>query len=156
MIAIAFGALMAMALAALLIWFVLADKLLLLYATLFSLQALYMSYLSGQAFDWPLLSWHCRSSSYTWNVCAALSGAAACLFVREIAELRRLSPRVYTLFGGFAGAFVVLAFANVAQEIGLGRVVAAIGNLVFIVAAVFTLVVAFLAWRRDNRAAAGS
>jgi diguanylate cyclase (GGDEF)-like protein len=47
----------------------------------------------------------------------------------------------------------VLAFANFADRIGLGDIVVAIGNLVFLVSAVTTLVVAFLAWRRDNRAA---
>ena len=99
MIALAFGALMAMAAAALLIWFVLSDKLLVLYATLFSLQALYVAFLSGQAFDWPLLSHAVRFSSFTWNVTAALSGAVACLFVREIADLKRFSPRVYAVFG---------------------------------------------------------
>jgi diguanylate cyclase (GGDEF)-like protein len=153
MIALTFGALMAMALAGLLIWFVLSDKLLLLYATLFGLQALYVAYLSGEGFDWPVLSLALPVVTYTWNVCAALSAAAACLFVREIAELRRLSPRVYTLFGALAVTFVVLAFANLLQELGLGALVAAIGNLVFIGAAVTTLVVAFLAWRRHNRAA---
>ena len=56
MIALAFGALTAMALAALLIWFVLADPVFVLYATLFFLQALYIAYLSGQGFDWPWLS----------------------------------------------------------------------------------------------------
>jgi diguanylate cyclase (GGDEF)-like protein len=142
-----------MSLAAVLIWFVLADKLLLLYASLFSLQALYIAYLSGQAFEWPLLWRALPVASYSWNVPAALSGAAACLFVREIAELRRYSPRVYSIFGWLAGAFIVLTFANLAQLIGLGAVVAAIGNLVFVGAAVFTLVVAFLAWRRDSRAA---
>lgn len=153
MIALAFGALMAMALSALLIWLVLSDRLLLLYATLFSLQALYVSYLSGQGFEWPVLSLGLPVLSYTWNVAAALSGAAACLFVREIAELRLYSPRIYTIFGWMAVTFVVLAFANVAQHVGLGGVVAAIGNLVFMGAAIFTLVVAFLAWQRDNRAA---
>lgn len=153
MIALAFGALMAMALSSMLIWLVLSDRLLLLYATLFSLQALYVAYLSGQGFEWPLLSYALPVMSYTWNVTAALSGAAACLFVREIAELRLYSPRVYAVFGWMAATFVVLAFANLAQHIGLGGVVAAIGNLVFLGAAVFTLVVAFLAWQRDNRAA---
>ncbi len=153
MIAIAFGALMAMAVSSLLIWLVLSDRLLLLYATLFSLQALYVAYLSGQGFEWPVLSLGLPVMSYTWNVTAALSGAAACLFVREIAELRLYSPRVYTIFGWLAGTFVVLAFANLAQHIGLGGVVAAIGNLVFMGSAIFTLVVAFLAWQRDNRAA---
>jgi diguanylate cyclase (GGDEF)-like protein len=153
MIAIAFGALMAMALSSLLIWSVLSDRLLLLYATLFSLQALYVAYLSGQGFEWPVLSLGVPVMSYTWNVTAALSGAAACLFVREIAELRLYSPRVHTIFGWMAGTFVVLAFANLAQHIGLGSVVAAIGNLVFLGSAIFTLVVAFLAWQRDNRAA---
>jgi diguanylate cyclase (GGDEF)-like protein len=153
MIAIAFGALMAMAFSSLLIWLVLSDKLLLLYATLFSLQALYIAYLSGQGFDWPLLSYGLPVMSYTWNVTAALSGAAACLFVREIAELKLYSPRVYSIFGWMAVTFVVLAFANLGQLVGLGAVVAAVGNLVFLGSAIFTLVVAFLAWQRDNRAA---
>ncbi|GFE84139.1 hypothetical protein GCM10011487_61390 [Steroidobacter agaridevorans] len=153
MIAIAFGALMAMAFSSLLIWLVLSDRLLLFYATLFSLQALYVAYLSGQGFEWPLLELAAPVMSYTWNVTAALSGAAACLFVREIAELRLYSPKVYAIFGWMAITFVVLAFANVAQHVGLGGVVAAMGNLVFLGSAVFTLVVAFLAWQRNNRAA---
>ena len=153
MIAIAFGALMAMACSSLLIWLVLSDKLLLLYATLFSLQALYVAFLSGQGFDWPLLAYGLPVMSYTWNVTAALSGAVACLFVREIAELRAYSPRVHAVFGWLAAGFVVLAFANLAQLVGLGGVVSAIGNLMFVGTAIFTLVVAFLAWQRDNRAA---
>lgn len=153
MIALTFGALMAMALAGLLIWFVLSDKLLLLYASLFSLQALYVAFLSGQAFEWPLLSYALPVASYSWNVTAALSGAIACLFVREIADLQRFSPRVYAVFGWLAATFVVLSFANLAQLVGLGGVVAAIGNIVFLGSAAFTLVVAFLAWRRSNRAA---
>jgi diguanylate cyclase (GGDEF)-like protein len=153
MIALSFGALMAMAVSSMLIWLVLSDRLLLMYASLFSLQAFYIAYLSGQGFEWPLLSYGLPVLSYTWNVTAALSGAAACLFVREIAELRLYSPRVYKVFGWLAGTFVVLAFANLAQHIGLGGVIAAIGNLVFLGSAVFTLVVAFLAWKRDNRAA---
>lgn len=153
MIAFTFGALVAMSLTALLIWFVLADRLLLLYASLFSLQALYMAFLSGQAFEWPVLSLALPLISYTWNVTAALSGAVACLFVREIAELQRFSPRVYKVFGWLAVTFAVLMFANVAQLVGLGEIVAAIGNLVFAGSAIFTLVVAFLAWRRSSRAA---
>lgn len=153
MIALAFGALMAMALSSLLIWLVLSDKLLLLYASLFSLQGLYIAYLSGQGFEWPLLSYGLPVIAYTWNVAAALSGAAACLFVREIAELKLYSPRVYAIFGWLAITFVVLACANLAQHFGLGAAVAAIGNLVFLGSAIFTLVVAFLAWKRDNRAA---
>ena len=153
MIALSFGALMAMACSALLIWFVLSDRLLRLYATLFSLQALYIAYLSGQGFEWPLLSWGLPVMSYTWNVTAAFSGAAACLFVREIADLRLYSPRVHSIFGWLAATFVVLAFANLAQHIGLGPLIATLGNLVFLGSALFTLVVAFLAWKRDNRAA---
>jgi len=153
MIALSFGALMAMAVAALLIWFVLSDRLLILYATLFSLQAVYVAYLSGQGFEWPILSLALPVIGYSWNVAAAFSGAVACLFVREIAELQRFSPRVYKLFGWFAVAFVVLAFGNFTDVIGLGDIVVALGNLVFVVSAVTTLVVAFLAWRRDNRAA---
>jgi len=153
MIALAFGALCAVALAALLIWFVLADKLFILYAALFSLQALYLAYFSGQGFEWPWLSVALPLTSHAWNVPVALSGAAACLFVREIADLKRFSPRVYTVFGVMAAAFVVLAFANLGEYIGLGGIVAMIGNLLFISAAVFTLVTAFLAWRRGSRAA---
>lgn len=153
MIALTFGALMAMALAALLIWFVLKDRLFSLYAALFSLQALYLAYVSGQGFEWPVLSYALPLDSYAWNVPVALSGAAACLFVRDIADLKRFSPRVYTLFGWLAVVFVVLAFANLADLIGLGRLVAAVGNLIFVSSAVFTLVVAFMAWRRGSRAA---
>lgn len=153
MIALAFGALMALALAALSIWFVLSDPLFLLYGALISLQALYMAYLSGQGFDWPLLSYAGPLTSYAWNVPVALSGAVACLFVREIADLRHFSSRVYALFGWLAVAFVVLAFANVASLFNLGGLVAAIGNLLFLGAAAFTLTVAFLVWRRGSRAA---
>jgi diguanylate cyclase (GGDEF)-like protein len=153
MIALAFGALMAMSLAALLIWVVLSDRLLVLYAILFALQALYVAYLSGQGFEWPILSLALPAISYTWNIAAAFSGAVACLFVREIAELQRFSPRVYTLFGWFAVTFVVLAFANFLDVFGLDAIVTAVGNIVFVISAVTTLVVAFLAWRRDNRAA---
>jgi diguanylate cyclase (GGDEF)-like protein len=154
MIALSFGALMAMAVAALLIWVVLSDRLLILYATLFALQALYIAYLSGQGFEWPILSLALPVIGYSWNVAAAFSGAVACLFVREIAELQRFSPRVYALFGWFAIAFVVLAFANFTDVIGFpAEIVNALGNLVFVVSAVTTLVVAFLAWRRNNRAA---
>jgi diguanylate cyclase (GGDEF)-like protein len=84
---------------------------------------------------------------------AALSGAASCLFVREIADLRRFSPRVYSALGVIAVAFVVLAFANIAKALGVGGWVSDIGNLMFIGSAVFTLAVAFLAWRRGSRAA---
>lgn len=153
MIALAFGALMAMALAALLISFILPDRLFILYFTLFSLQALYIAFLSGQGFDWPLLRSALPLQAHAWNVPAALSGAAACLFVRDIADLRRYSPRVYRIFGWLALTFVVLAFANFAREFGFGTVVAAIGNVIFLGTAVFTLVVAFLAWRRGSRAA---
>lgn len=153
MIALTFGALLAMAVAALLIWFILEGRLLLLYAALFSLQALYVAYLSGQGFDWPVLRLALPFMSHAWNVPAALSGAAACLFVREIAELQRYSPRVYRIFGWLAVTFVALAFANLAKHIGFGAQVAALGNLIFLGSAIFTLVVAFLAWRRDNRAA---
>jgi hypothetical protein len=153
MIGLAFGALIAMALAALLIFFVLRDRLFILYATLFSLQALYIAYLSGQGFDWPAFRFALPFHAHAWNVPAALSGAAACLFVRDIADLRRYSPRVYRVFGWLAIAFVVLTFANVARVIGLGQLVAAIGNVIFLGTAIFTLVVAFLAWRRGSRAA---
>lgn len=152
-IALTFGALMAMALAALLIWFILADRLFILYATLIAMQALYIAYLSGQGFDWPVLSLAKPLMSHAWNVPAALSGAIACLFVREIADLRRFSPRVYAIFRWLAIGFVVLAAANFAQAFGFGGLVAALGNLMFLGVAVFTLIVAFMAWRRGSHAA---
>jgi diguanylate cyclase (GGDEF)-like protein len=153
MIALTFGALIAVSLAALLIWFVLKDRLFILYATLFSLHALYVAYLSGQGFDWPWLSFARPLTSFAWNVPVGLSGAVACLFTREIADLKHFSPRIYDMFGWFAAAFVLITIANAAKFIGFGMWVNALGNLMFISAAVFTLVVAFLAWRRGNRAA---
>jgi len=153
MIALAVGALTAMAMGSLLIWFILKDKLFLLYPGMFFLEALYLAYFSGEGFDWPVLSYGRAISAFTWNVPVALSGAVACLFIREIADLKHSSPRVYRIFGWIAWIFVALAFSNLADFIGLGSLVAAIGNLVFVGSAVFTLVVAFLAWRRGNRAA---
>jgi diguanylate cyclase (GGDEF)-like protein len=142
-----------MALGSLLIWLILKDKLFLLYPGMFFLEALYLAYFSGEGFDWPLLSYGTAVSAFTWNVPVALSGAVACLFIREIADLKHSSPRVYRVFGWIAWVFVALTFANLAHLIGLGGLVAAIGNVVFVGSAVFTLVVAFLAWRRGNRAA---
>jgi diguanylate cyclase (GGDEF)-like protein len=153
MIALTFGALMAVSLAALLIWFVLKDPLFILYATMFSLQALYVAYLSGQGFDWPWLSFAVPLDSFAWNVPVGLSGAVACLFTREIADLKHYSPRVYSVFGWLAVAFVIITAANVAKFIGLLPLVNIIGNLMFVVAAVFTVIVCVLAWRRGNRAA---
>jgi diguanylate cyclase (GGDEF)-like protein len=153
MIALTFGALLAMSTAALLIWFVLKDPLFILYATMFSLQALYVAYLSGQGFDWPLLSYAVPIGSFAWNVPVGLSGAVACLFTREIADLRHFSPRIYKIFGWFAVAFIVITAANVAKFVGLESLVNAIGNIMFVIAAVFTVIVCLLAWRRGNRAA---
>jgi two-component system, sensor histidine kinase LadS len=153
-IALAFGALMAMALSTLLVRFVLTDRLYPLYGTLFSLQALYLAYFSGQGFHWPLLELLRPISSYAWNIPVAISAAAAALFVREFANLRLFSPAVYRAFGSLAVAFVVLAFANVLRIFPpLAPVVAAIGNLMFVGSAIFTLMVSFLAWRSGNRAA---
>jgi diguanylate cyclase (GGDEF)-like protein len=153
MIAGAVAALTAMALSALLIWFVLADRLFIQYASLFSLQALYVAFLSGQGFDWPVLWRALPLGQHAWNVPAALSGAAACLFARDIADLKRFAPRVYAIYGWLSTAFVVVAVANFAHTFGLGSHVSAIGNLLFVGTAVFTLVVSFMAWRRGSRAA---
>jgi diguanylate cyclase (GGDEF)-like protein len=153
MIALTFGALLAMSSAALLIWFVLKDPLFILYATMFALQALYVAYLSGQGFDWPLLSYAVPIGSFAWNVPIGLSGAVACLFTREIADLRHFSPRVYKIFGWLAVAFIVITAANVAKFVGFEGVVNAIGNVMFVIGAVFTMIVCFLAWRHGNRAA---
>jgi len=153
-IAFAFGALMAMALSTLLVRFVLTDRLYPLYGTLFSLQALYLAYFSGQGFHWPVLSWARPISSYAWNIPVAIAAAAAALFVREFANLRLFSPQVYRVFGYMALAFVGLAFANVLRAIpGFTPAVAAAGNLMFLASALFTLIVSFLAWRTGNRAA---
>jgi diguanylate cyclase (GGDEF)-like protein len=153
MIALTFGALIAVSLAALLIWFVLKDPLFILYATMFSLQALYVAYLSGQGFGWPWLSFAAPLDSFAWNVPVGLSGAVACLFTREIADLKHFSPRVYAVFGWLAVAFVIITAANVAKFVGLLPLVNLIGNLMFVVAAAFTVIVCVLAWRRGNRAA---
>ena len=153
MIALTFGALMTMALAALLIWFVLAEQLFILYAALFFLQALYITYLSGQGFDWPWLSFARPLTSFAWNVPVGLSGAVACLFTREIADLEHSSPRTYEVFGWFSWAFVVITIANLAKLLGFGMWVNGLGNLMFLASSVFTMAVVFLAWRRGNRAA---
>jgi diguanylate cyclase (GGDEF)-like protein len=84
-----------------------------------------------------------------------VSAAAAALFVRRFANVRLFSPRVYSAFGWLAVAFVVLALSNVLRLFGLGRLIAALGNLMFLGSAIFTLVVAFLAWRRGGNRAAG-
>jgi diguanylate cyclase (GGDEF)-like protein len=153
-IALAFGALMAMALSTLLVRFVLTDRLYPLYGTLFAMQALYLAYFSGHGFHWPILSLARPVSSYAWNVPVAISGAAASLFVREFANLWLFSPRVYRAFGWLAAAFVALAVANVLRAVpGLSPVIAATGNLMFLGSAVFTLIVCYLAWRSGNRAA---
>ena len=153
MVAISFGALTAMSLAALLIWLVLSDRLFVLYSSLFFLQALYLVYLTGQGFGWPLFSLALPLGSHAWNVPAGLSGAVSCLFVREIADLRHFSPRVYAVYGWLALAFVVLTLANAGKAIGLGPLVNSVGNLIFLSTSIFTLVVAMLAWRRGSRAA---
>jgi two-component system, sensor histidine kinase LadS len=152
-IALVFGAMMAMALSAFLMRLVLKGQLYVLYGTFFSVEALYLAYFSGQGFHWPALSLARPLSSYAWNVPVALSGAAAALFVREFANLRLFSPKVYRAFGGLGVAFVVLAVSNVLRLAGLAPLVAAAGNLMFVGSAVFTLVVTFLAWRRGNGAA---
>ncbi len=153
MIALAVGAMTSMALAALLIWFVMADRLFILYSTFFFLQALYIAFLSGQGFDWPGLSWARPLTSFAWNVPVGLSGAVASLFAREIADLKNFSPRSYDLFGWCSLAFVAVTALNFAKLFGFVVLVNAIGNLVFCLVSVFALVVAFLSWRRGNRAA---
>jgi len=153
MISFAFGALMAMALSALLVRFVLTDPLYPLYGTLFALEAIYLAYFSGEGFGWPLLSWARPLGSYAWNVPIAVAGAAASLFVREFANLRLFSERVYRAFGWLALGFLALAASNLLRLVGLATLVAAVGNLMFLGGSIFTLTVSLLAWRRGNRAA---
>lgn len=153
MIALAFGALMAMALSALLVRFVLNDPLYPLYGALFALDAVYLAYCSGEGFSWPLLSYARPLGWYAWNVPIAVSGAAASLFVREFANLRLFSERVYRAFGWLALGFLALAASNVLRLVGLAVLVAAVGNLMILGGVIFTLLVSYLAWRRGNRAA---
>ena len=153
MIALAVGGLSAMALAALLIWFVLADEVFVLYATFFFLQALYIAFLSGQGFDWPVLSHAEALGSFAWNVPVGLSGAVGCLFAREIAQLKEFSPGMYKAFAWFAILFLALTVGNVAKLFGYGTLVSAIGNLMFSLLAIFTVTAASWSWWRGNRAA---
>ena len=119
MIALAAGGLSAMALAALLIWFILADEVFVLYSTFFFLQALYIVFLSGQGFDWPVLSHAEALGSFAWNVPVGLGGAVGCLFAREIAQLKEFSPGMYKAFAWFSILFLALTVANVAKLIRL-------------------------------------
>ena len=153
MISLGCGALTALALATAAMWLVLSDELFILYAAMTGLQALYLAYFSGEGFRWPLLAAGSALVPYAWNVPVALGGAMASLFAREIADLRHTSPRVYRAFGRLAVAFAALAVANLRRLVGLGPLVADIGNLMFLGAGIFVLVVAFRAWRGGNRAA---
>ena len=103
MIALAFGALMAMALSTLLVRFVLTDRLYPLYGTLFSLQALYLAYFSGQGFHWPILSLAPAHLLVRLERAGRdLGRRGRALFVREFANLRLFSPKVYRAFGWLA------------------------------------------------------
>jgi two-component system, sensor histidine kinase LadS len=75
--------------------------------------------------------------------------------VREFANLKVFSPRVYRAFGWLAVAFGVLTLSNGLRPFGLGMLVARIGDLMFVGSAIFTMVVAYLAWRRGGNRAAG-
>ncbi len=149
----AFGALMAMSLTALLIYIIIPERIFVWYATLFSLQALYIIYVSGYGLEWPVFKAALAFGSHAWNVPAALSGAAACLFVREITDMRRYFPRQYRIFGWLAVVFVVLALSNFLRGPATGPVVTAAGNLIFLGTAAYTLLIAFLAWLRGSRPA---
>lgn len=153
MMSLACGALAALALAAAAMWLVLGDGLFILYAGMTALLALYLAYFSGEGFRWPGLAAGSALAPYAWDVPVALSGAVACLFAREIADLRHTSARAYRMFGWLAAAFGVLAVANVGRLVGLEQIVVRVGNLMFLGGGVFVLAVVFLSWRRGNRAA---
>jgi diguanylate cyclase (GGDEF)-like protein len=153
LIALAVGALMAMALSTFLVRLILTDAIYALYGTLFSMQAIYLAYFSGQGFHWPVLSLMRPYANYAYNVPVAIGAVAAALFVREFANLKDFSPKVYRAFGWLAVAFVVLTLSNVLRAFGFGPVIALVGNVMFLGSALFTLIVAFLAWRRGNRSA---
>jgi diguanylate cyclase (GGDEF)-like protein len=151
-IAFAGGALLAMALAALVMWFVLLDRLFILYAALFGLQSLCVAYLSGGDFHSPLLAYARPLASLCWNTPLALSAAVACLLARNIADLQHFQPRVYQTFGGLAVAFVVLACASATGMLGFGPLTPRMGDLMLLGTAVFTIMVAYLGWLRGARA----
>ena len=153
MVSAAFGALLAMSLTALLICIVMPASIFVWYASLFFMQALYIAFISGQGFDWPLLSAAAPFGSHAWNLPAALSGAAACLFVRKFTDMRRFYPRNYVVFGWLAIVFVALALSNFVRIPATSPFITATGNLVFLGTAAYTLVVAFLAWLRGSRPA---
>src|SRR5688572_18883563 len=152
-VAAAFGALLAMSVTALLICIIMPASIFVWYATLFSLQALYIVYISGQGFDWPFLGAAAPLASHAWNVPAALSGAAACLFVRRITDMRRYYPRHYVVFGWLAAVFVVLALSNFVRGPVTNPFITAAGNLIFLATAAYTLLVSFFAWLRGSRPA---
>ena len=136
MIAQTFGALMAMAFAALLIWFVLKDQLFILYAALFSLRALYVVYLSGQGF-----SGRCSRTkplgSYAW-VPAALGGATlVCSY--GISRISDVSTHACTPSSDGSRLPSWCSRLRIRHIIGLSRLVAAAGGLIFVGSAVFTL-----------------
>src|SRR5688572_27724585 len=89
MVAAAFGALLAMSVTALLICIIMPASIFVWYATLFTLQALYIVYISGQGFDWPGLPAAAPPPSPAWNAPAAPPGAAPCLFLRRSTGMRR-------------------------------------------------------------------
>src|SRR5262249_25557053 len=120
---------------------------------LISLQALYIAFLSGEGFHWPVLSLATPLNDYAWNVPVALSGAAASFFVREMTDVRRFSPRVYQILGWFGTAFIVLTLANTLKPLGLENGVNMAGNVLFIASAVFVLISCYRAWRHGSRAA---
>ena len=153
MISLAFGALAALSLGSFLIWCILSDRVFLFYSALFFFQALYIVFLSGQAAEWPLLSFAVWLNSYAWNVPIALGGAAASLFVRDMADIRVFSPRAYSAFGWFAVAFVVLTLLNLAKPFGFESLVNTLGNILFLTSGIFTLWISFSAWRHGSRAA---
>ena len=125
-----------------------------LYAALFSLQALYIAYLSGQGFEWPLLSYALPLRSLRLE-CAGGAEWRSRLPVRTgYRGSASVSRRAFTpSSAGWRSRSLRSRSRIFAELIGLGRFVAAIGNLIFVGSAVFTLVVAFIAWRRGSRAA---
>ena len=154
MIALAFGALVAVALAALLIWFVLAERLFILYATLFFLQAL----VRGLSFR-PGIRLACAPA------CAAarlLCVERSCGFERRgrlLVHARDRGPQAF-LTAGIRGVRLVRASDSSSSRSRISRSSSASGRGSTLSAiccssssAVFTMIAAFVAWRRGNRAA---
>ncbi len=153
MIALACGALAALALATAAMWLVLSDRLFVLYAAMTGLQAVYLAYFSGQGFRWP---WLAAASGL-----APMPGTSPSLWSARWPACSRARSRICAIprrgsigySAGWQPGSRRWPWRTRASSSGWDRWWSRSANLMFLGAGVFVLVVAFLAWRRGNRAA---